>query len=73
MLLFVKDLIGLVGPFRYIIVTYNMIKRLNTIGDLGIVGLLCDYDWCLMNSSVSSSSPVQTFRDQQIALWVGCR
>ena len=37
MLLFVKDLIGLVSCFRYIIVNYNMIKRLNTIGVLGIV------------------------------------
>ena len=61
-MLFVKDLIGLVGCFRYIIVTYNMIKRLNTIGILGIVGLLCDYDWCLRISLVSSSVlPVHTF------------
>ena len=36
LLLFVKDLIGLVGCFRYIIVNYT-IKCLNTIGNLGII------------------------------------
>ena len=61
MLLFVKDLFELVGCFRYIIVNCNMIKRLNAIGVLGIVGL-CDYDWCPRISLVSSSVlPVHTF------------
>ena len=32
-----------------------MIKHLNTNGDLGIVSLLRDYNWCLRNRSVSSS------------------